>query len=139
MIVNGGSGSRIVFAAGPFPITTSSVKSSMTVVQHFLDDPIEAVNLVNEEHVAAAHVRRDSGQVALSLDGRSGGGPDPRSQLVGDDVGESGFAEARCPMQEDVIERLLTLTCRLDGDAELLLHPRLVDELVVVQPPRGAG
>ena len=36
-----------------------------------------------------------------------------------------------------MIERLLALARRLDGDAELLLHPRLVDELVVVQPLRA--
>ena len=52
------------------------------------------MDFVNEEDVLAAEVGEDGGQVASALDGRTGSRPDIDADLGGDNIGQSGFAEA---------------------------------------------
>jgi hypothetical protein len=50
-------------------------------------------------------------------------------------VGERRLAEARRAVEENVVEGLVTLEGRLDGDAQVVFELLLADELV--QPPRA--
>ena len=59
---------------------------------------------------------------------------DGRAHLVGDDVGERGLAEARRPVEQDVVERFAAARGRLDRHLEVLADAVLAD--VVVEPPR---
>ncbi len=73
----------------------------------------QTMNLVDEEHVAFLKVGQQGGDVAGFLDRRAGSGFEFGAHLVGDDVGESGFAETRWPSQQHVIERFATMARRL--------------------------
>jgi hypothetical protein len=66
-------------------------------VEFFFEDGLEAVNLVEEEDLAFAEVGEDGGEVALDLEGGAGGLLEADVELVGDDGGEGGFAEAWGP------------------------------------------
>jgi len=50
-------------------------------------------------------------------------------------VSEGGLAEPRRAVEEQVVQRLVTLLCGVDGDAEVVLQLRLADELV--ETPRA--
>ncbi len=103
-------------------------------VEDLLDRRPQAVDLVDEQHLAGLEVGEDGGQVAGPLEHRAGGGADGGAHLVGDDVGQRRLAQARGPEQQHVVERLAALARRLQEDLELVDHPLLADELL--QPPR---
>ena len=86
------------------------------------------MNLVEEEHLALAQVGEDGSQVALNLQRRAGGLLEADVELIGDDGGEGGFAQARRPKEEHVIERLAAGFGGFKGDGELLFGFGLADE-----------
>ena len=75
-------------------------------IQDFLDRRLQAVDLVDEQHVARLQVGQDGGEVAGALDHRAGGGAEADAQLAGDDLGERGLAEAGRAVQQHVVQRL---------------------------------
>ena len=74
-------------------------------IELFFKDRLEAVDLVEEEHLTLAQVREDSGQIALDLQGGAAGLLITDAQFVRDDSGEGGFAEPRRAEEEDMVER----------------------------------
>ena len=52
------------------------------------------------------------------------------AQFVGDDAGESGFAQARRPAQQNVIHRLAAVVGRFDGNLQILFYMGLAGEFV---------
>ncbi len=74
-------------------------------VELLFEDGLEAVDLVEEEDLLVAEVGEDGGEVALDLQGWAGGLLEADVELVGDDGGEGGFAEAGGAEEEDVVER----------------------------------
>ena len=62
------------------------------------------MELVEEEDLALAQVGEDGGEVALDLQGGAGGLLEADIELVGDDGGEGGFAQAGRAEEEDVVE-----------------------------------
>ena len=93
------------------------------------------MNFVKEEHLALAQVGEDGGQVALDLQGGAGGLLKAHVQLVGNDGGEGGLAEARRPEEEHVVEGLAAGFCGFQGDGKLLFRLGLADEFA---EPAGA-
>ena len=75
-------------------------------VELFLEDGLQAVDLVEEEDLALAQVGEDGGEVTLDLQGGAGGLLEADVELVGDDGGQGGFAQAGRAEEEDVVERL---------------------------------
>ena len=73
-------------------------------IEDFLDRRVEAVDLVDEEHVALLEVGELRGEVAGLGDHRAGGGAEIDPELAGDDLGERGLAEARRADEEHVVE-----------------------------------
>ena len=57
------------------------------------------------------------------------------AHLVGDHVGHRGFAEARGPIEQHVVERLAALPGGVEGDAELFTNDLLANALV--EPSRA--
>ena len=104
--VNGGRSSLIERAPGPSPIMMSSWKSSSAGIQHFLDDGTQAVDLVDEQHVARLEVREQRREIARPLEHRTRGLVQGHAELVRDDVRERGLAEAGRPEEQRVVERL---------------------------------
>ena len=122
-------------AEGPCPSTTSSWKSSIAGIEHLLDRPVEAVDLVDEEDVVGLERGEHRGEVALALQHRAAGDVEAHPELGRDDAGQRGLAEPRRTGEQHVIEGLGALARRLEEDAQLLLHALLPDE--VVEPARA--
>jgi hypothetical protein len=66
-------------------------------VQDLLDGARQAVDLVDEEHVALVELGEDRRQVAGPLERRAGGDVEVHAHLGGDDAGQRGLAEAGRP------------------------------------------
>ena len=99
-------------------------------VEVFLDGFLEAVDFIDEKHVALLQVGQQAGQVAGLLDGRAAGAFEAGAHALGDDVGEGGFAQAGRAAEEEVVEgfaalfgggtaisrRSLTLACPVNSE-----------------------
>jgi predicted nucleotidyltransferase len=99
-------------------------------VEFFFEDGLEAVNLVEEEDLAFAEVGEDGSEVALDLEGGAGGLLEADVELVGDDGGEGGFAEAGGTGEKDVVEGFAAGAGGFEGDGELLFGFGLADEFL---------
>src|SRR5581483_6195525 len=106
-------------------------------IEDLLDGRVQAVDLVDEEHVARLERGEDRRQVALALDGGARNRADADAELLADDVREARLAEPGRPDEEHVVERLAARACRRERDLELLLDPLLPHELR--EPPRAQG
>ncbi len=97
-------------------------------VEFFFHDGLEAVDLVEEEHLFGLEVGEDGGHVALDLQGGAAGLLEADVELVGDDGRERGLAEAGRAEEENVVEGLAARFGGLEGDRELFLGLGLADE-----------
>jgi hypothetical protein len=98
-------------------------------VQVFFDDRVQAMNLVDKQHIAVLKVGQDPSKVSRSVKNRSRARPDAGPHFVGDDVSESRFPESGGTCEEDVIERFASVSCSGDEDFEVLDDLYLTDEL----------
>ena len=89
------------------------------------------MDLVDKQHITRLQVGKDSRQVAGARDGRTTRGLDLSAQLVGDNGGQRGLAQARRTRENHVVERLATALRRFDQHAQALLDVLLAT--VVVQ------
>ncbi len=64
-------------------------------IKDLLDRRLQAVDLVDEQHVARLQVGEDRGEVAGALDHRPGGGAEADAEFARDDLRQRGLAEAR--------------------------------------------
>ena len=64
-------------------------------IEDLLDGAVQAVDLVDEQHVARLERREDRGDVALALERGAGDLADADAELVAHDLRERGLAEAR--------------------------------------------
>ena len=96
-------------------------------IQHLFHRMVEAVDLVDEEHVALVEVGEDGGEVAPALDGGAGRETDLHPQFGGDDVRQRGLAEAGRAVQQDVVERLPAHFGGGDVDGQILFDLFLPD------------
>ena len=96
-------------------------------IEDFFDVGLKPMNLVDEENVADFEIRQNRREVALELDQRTGRRAEPRAHFVGDHRSESGLAETRRTVQQDVIERFAALSCGLDRNIEVVFDVVLAD------------
>ena len=109
-------------------------------IQHFLDRRLQAVDLVDEQHVFRLQVGQDRGEVAGLGDHRAGGGAEADAQLARDDLRERGLAEAGRAVQQHVVERLAAVLGGLDEDRQVLARGLLAGEVGEgLRPQRGLG
>ena len=102
-------------------------------VEDLLHRAGQAVDLVDEQHVALFELGQHSGDVPGPLEGGPGGDVHGDAQLVGHDAGQRGLAEAGWAGEEEVVDGLATPAGRLQHDVEVVLQLGLPDE--VGQPP----
>ena len=93
-------------------------------IEDLLDRRLQAVDLVDEQHVAGLQVGQDRGQVAGALDHRAGGGAEADAQLARDDLRQRGLAEAGRAVQQHVVQRLAAGARGGDEDGEVLPRRR---------------
>ncbi len=89
-------------------------------VEVLLHDGAEAVDLVDEEHIARREVGEQPRQVARLVQHGTRGDLELRVHLVGDDVGQRGLAQARRAVEQYVVERVAPHEGGPDEDAEVL-------------------
>ena len=99
-------------------------------VEVLFDHRRQAMDLVDEQHVALIELGDQRGELALVLDGRARGEHQIDAELLGQDVRQRGLAEAGRTAEEHVIERLLALRGGLHEHLEVLLDLVLPDEVV---------
>ncbi len=98
-------------------------------VEVLLDRGGDAVDLVDEQHVALLELRQDPDQVARALERRAGGRVQAHAELARQDARQARLAQAGRAAQERVLERLAAPLRRLQRDAQVLDHASLADEL----------
>ena len=101
--VKRGRSRRIERAAGPLPSTMSSWKSSIAGYSTSSTGARQAVDLVDEEHVALVELGEDGGQVAGPLERRARGDVQADAHLGGDDAGQRGLAQPGRTGEEQVV------------------------------------
>src|ERR1700682_3274778 len=106
-------------------------------IERLLHDRVQSVDLVDEEDVTGGEVQQDRAERALVVDRRTRADLDRHAQLVGNDVGERGFAESGRAAKQDVLDRLAAATGRLQQYAEVLA-PLLLPDILGPPPPRTA-
>ena len=99
-------------------------------IQDFLDRPIKAVDLVNKQHVTRLQVSQDGCQVTGARNSGAARRLDLSAQLVGDNRGQRGLAQARRAREDHVVERLATALCRLDQHTKALFDMLLTAVVV---------
>ena len=99
-------------------------------VEPLLDDALQAMDLVDEQHVVLFEVVHDRGEVGGALDRRTRSHVDVDAELARDDVRERGLAEAGRSREQHVIEHFGASASGLDRHAENFLGALLADELV---------
>ena len=98
-------------------------------VEDLLGRAVQAVDLVDEEHVPRLERGENRGDVLL-LQRRARDGAQPDPELLPHDLRERRLAEPGRAGEEHVIERLGPRLGGVERDAKLLLHALLTDEVV---------
>ena len=106
-------------------------------IEVFLHDGREAVDLVDEQHIARLQRGEDAGQVARLVENGAAGHLEAYAQLVGDDVGQGGLAQARRAVEERVVERFAAVGRGLGEDLEVLHHLGLTGKVGKTQGAKG--
>ena len=90
-------------------------------IKDLLDGAGQAVDLVDEQHVARAEVRQQRREVAGLFDRRAARDAQVHAELVRDDARERRLAEARRTVEQHVVERLIAPARGLDVDGQIAL------------------
>ena len=98
-------------------------------VEPLLDHALQAMNLVDEQHVVLFEIVDDRREIGGALDRGTRGHVDIDAELARDDVRERGLAEARRSREQHVIEHFGASARGLDRHAEDFLGALLADEL----------
>ena len=96
------------------------------------------MDLVHEEDVPLVEVGEHGHQVPGLFDGGAGGDAHVHAHLVGDDGGQGGLAQARGPVEQHVVQGLVTQLCGIDEDLQIALGLLLADVLGEGTGPEGA-
>ncbi len=105
-------------------------------VEHFLDHPGQAVDLVDEQDVALVEVGQHRRQVAGPLQRRPRRDPHGHPHLGGDDAGQAGLAQARRAGEQQVVGGLTPPAGGLQEDLQVLAELGLADELLQPAGPQ---
>ena len=109
-------------------------------IEDLLDRRAQAVDLVDEQHVAVFEVGQQRREIAGLGDDRTRGGAEADTELPGHDLRERRLAEARRSGEQHMVERLAAIARGLDEDAEVGARLLLADELGErARPQRGLG
>ena len=98
-------------------------------VEGFLDGGLQAVDFVDEEHVARLQIGENGREVTGALEHGAGGGAEAYTHFAGDDLGEGGFAQAGGAVEEDMVQRLAARAGGLDEDGEVFAQRALAGEI----------
>ena len=125
------NGASVIFterADGPFADDQIELEILHRGIEDFLDRRIEAVDLVDEEHVARLEIGQERREIACPRQHRARGRAKTDAELARDDLGQRRLAETGRAREQHVVERLAARLRRLDEDREIVARLRLTDE-----------
>ena len=125
--VKGGNSNCTVRAAGPFADDDIEDARFHRGVEDFFDSAIEAMDLVDEKHVAGGEVGEDRREIADALDRGAGSGAQARADLFGDQMRERGLAQSGRTIQKYVLGLMVAAARGGQKDAQILFYRRLAD------------
>src|SRR5580692_2051045 len=96
-------------------------------VEDFFNGGLETMNFIEKENFLFFEGGKDGGEIAFAFEERSGAGFDGDGEFVGDNLRESGFAQARRAVKEDVIEGFTTIASGFEGDGDIFFDAFLAD------------
>ena len=79
--------------AWPLPYDDIDLEVLHGGIEDLLDRPVEAVDLIDEEHVPVLEMSEDGRHVTLELQCGSRGGDDAHPHFRGDDIRKGGLAQ----------------------------------------------
>ena len=92
--------------------------------------------LVDEKHIVWLERSEDAGKVARLVEHRSARQLKADSELVGNNVGQRGLAQAQWSVQKCVVEGFSAILRSLDKDAQVLDYFELTAEVLKAQGPQ---
>ena len=98
-------------------------------IENFLDRRVEAMDLVDEQHVARLEIGELGGEVAGLGDHRAGGGAEVDAELARDDLRQRRLAQPRRADEQHVVERLAARLGRFDEHLEIGARRLLAGEI----------
>ena len=107
-------------------------------IEDLLDGTVESVDLVDEQDVALVERGQDRGQVAGSLDRRTGRVADADTEFTRDDRRQGRLAETGRPVEQDVVGRLSPAPGGLEQHRQVGLDLLLTDVLTERARPKRA-
>jgi hypothetical protein len=99
-------------------------------VKNFFDGRLQAVNFIEEENFFAFQRGENGGQVTFAFQEGAGAGLYGDLEFIGDDLGESGFAQARRAVEQDMIEGFAAAAGRFDGNGDIFFNALLADVFI---------
>ena len=105
-------------------------------IEDFLDRRIEAVDLVDEQHVAVLEIGEQRREIAGLGDDRPRCGAEIDAELARHDLRQRRLAETGRPGEQHMVERFAARLRRLDEHGEVLLGLGLADELAKALRPQ---
>ena len=94
------------------------------------------MDLVDEDDVAGLQAGQQAGQISRLVDDGARRGLDVDAHGLAENEGQRRLAETRRPQQKHVIQGLLALPRRLDGQHEAVGHFPLTGELLEAGRPQ---
>ena len=98
-------------------------------IEHLLHRRAEAMDFVDEQHVALFEIGQQRREIAGLGDHRTRSGAEADAEFARHDLRQRGLAEAGRADEQHVVERLAALARGLDEDREIVARLRLADEL----------
>ena len=96
-------------------------------IKNFFDGGLQAMNFIKKKNFLGFERSENGGEVAFALEKRTSAGFDRDVQFVGDDLRESGFAESRRTVQQNVIERFAAIARGFERNGNIFFDALLAD------------
>ncbi len=98
-------------------------------IEDLLDRRIEAMDLVDEQHIAVFEIGEQRRQIPGLRDHRPRCGTEPDAKLLGHNLGQRRLAEAGRPRKQHMVERVTARLRRFDEHAQVCARLLLANEL----------
>ena len=96
-------------------------------IQDFLYLTVQAVDLIDKQHVIRLQIGQDRRQITGFFNCRTGCHTKIHAHFVGNDRGQGRLSQSRRPVQQHVIQRIATPLGCLDIDCQIFLDFILSD------------
>src|SRR5580704_8648946 len=96
-------------------------------IEDFFDGGLQAMNFVEKENFLFFERGENGGEIAFAFEERASAGFDGDGEFIGDNLRESGFAEAGRAVEEDVVESFTAVASGFEGDGDIFFDAFLAN------------